>query len=189
MRLVSLVAALGLIGAAACDDPFALGPATSTNFVDTLQLFSVNGTTLDQPSALVLTTKRTYRLGIDLLPYSFDFLYRIDGDTLPQLVPYGAVASASGVSGRAGYQPSTTPFDAITEGQQSGYVTDSATAIAVGDVFFLRSGLPNGCFLLIPYYAKLRVLEIDAATRSVSFEILINNNCGYWGLEPGLPEK
>jgi len=189
MRLAPLVAVLGLLGTVACDDPYALGPAASTNYVDTLELFAVNGTGLDQPSALLLTTKRTYRLGLDLLPYNFDFLYRILGDTLPELVPYGAVASASGVSGRSGFQRTETPFDEIVEGLQSGYVTDSAAALSKDDVFYLRSGLPNGCFLLIPYYAKMRVLEIDQAARSITLEILIDNNCGYRGLEPGLPKK
>jgi hypothetical protein len=39
------------------------------------------------------------------------------------------------------------------------------------------------------YYAKLRVLAVDAAARRIDFEILVNTNCGYRGLEPGLPTR
>ncbi len=39
------------------------------------------------------------------------------------------------------------------------------------------------------YYAKLRVLAVDTAARRVHFEILVNTNCGYRGLEPGLPTR
>jgi hypothetical protein len=189
MRVLELAAAAALLATAACDDPFALGPATRTNTVDTLELYAVNGTPLTQPSAFILATKTRYRLGLDLLPYNFDFLYRIDAAEGPELVPFGAVAASTGVSGRAGYLTTGSAFDAITIAEQTGYVTDEPIALSVGRVLYLRSGLPNGCFLLIPYYAKLEVLAIDPQARSVRFKILVNNNCGYRGLTTGLPEK
>jgi hypothetical protein len=190
MRPLVLAATVALVASsAACGDPFALGPATIENRVDTLKLYAVNGTPLTQPSAYLLATKSSYRLGVDLLPYNFDFLYRVDAARGPELVPYSAVAAQSGASGRSGFLRATEGFEAIAEAQQSGYVTDSTAAVGPGDVFYLRSGLPNGCFLLIPYYAKLEVLSIDAAERSIRFRILVNNNCGYRGLAPGIPAK
>jgi hypothetical protein len=39
------------------------------------------------------------------------------------------------------------------------------------------------------YYAKLRVLSVDMVARRADFEILVNTNCGYRGLEPGLPTQ
>lgn len=184
-----LFAALVGVATTACDDPFALGPATRDNVVDTLRIYAVNGTGLDKPSALLLATKSVYRLGLDLTPYDFDFLYRIDAEGQGELVPFGAVAASSGVSGRAGYLATSTRFDQITIAEQTGYVTDRPVRLQVGTVLYLRSGLPNGCFLLIPYYAKAEVIGFDAAERSVSLQILINNNCGYRGLETGLPER
>jgi hypothetical protein len=56
-------------------------------------------------------------------------------------------------------------------------------------VLYLRSNLPNGCFLGMPYYAKIEVIGFDPVARSGSLQILINNNCGFRGLEPGLPAK
>lgn len=189
MRALLFVAAVTLVGTAACDDPFALGPATIENRVDTLRLYAVNGTPLTRPSALLLATKATYRLGVDFLPYNFDFLYRIDPARGPELVPYAAVATTSGVTGRPGFIETGATFEAIAIAEQTGYVTDTAVVLTPGKVLYLRSGVPNGCFLLIPYYAKLEVLDFDAAERSVRFRMLVNNNCGYRGLAPGIPDK
>jgi len=44
------------------------------------------------------------------------------------------------------------------------------------------------------YYAKLHVLKIDTTTttpdgRRIDFEILNDVNCGYRGLQPGVPRN
>jgi hypothetical protein len=190
MRFSLYCCGAAVVAALACDDPFALGPATRENGVDTLELFAVNGTPLTKPSAYLLATKSRYRLGVEFPPYNVDFLYRIDSTGAPELVPFAAIASTGqGSSGRSGYLPTERPFDSITVAEQTGYVTDKPFALEVGQVLYLRSGLPNGCFLGIPFYAKLEVLAFDPAERSARFKILVNNNCGYRGLEPGLPEK
>ena len=48
-----------------------------------------------------------------------------------------------------------------------------------------------GCSLgaTIFYYAKLKVLAYDAVDRRVDFEILVNANCGYRSLQPGVPHS
>jgi hypothetical protein len=42
-------------------------------------------------------------------------------------------------------------------------------------------------------YAKLRVLDIDTTStpngRRITFEILNDQNCGYRGLQPGVPRN
>ena len=68
-------------------------------------------------------------------------------------------------------------------------MVDRPTRIEVGQVLYARSGLPNGCFLNIPYYAKLEVLSFDEAARSVRFRVLVNINCGYRQLQPGIPRQ
>lgn len=194
LRVVALlVVGVGLVG---CGDPFAILPASRTNTVDTLELFAVNGTGLNRPSGYALTTKGVLRLGIDPPPVlnapPFDFMYRIDGEAGPQFAPFGAVATPTPnqtESGRPGLQTTTTAFDAITEGQQIGYAVDKAIDLNPGLVLYARSSLPNNCFLGIPYYAKIEVIAFVDSTRSVKFRILTNNNCGYRGLEPGIPTR
>ncbi|MGE0439907.1 MAG: hypothetical protein AB7L66_13620 [Gemmatimonadales bacterium] len=186
---VVAVAALG----AACDDPFAILPAAISNTVDTVEMYAVNGTALDKPSGYLMVSRLPIRLGIDQTAYNFDFLYRIDSTGTPQFVPYAAIAPSSTASsstqGRPGFLETQTAFDAIDEGEQTGYITDQPANLAVGKRFYVRSGLPNGCYLGIPYYGKIEIISFDEAARSVKMQILVDVNCGYRGLLPGLPEK
>lgn len=196
MRLLtvgSLLLGVGLVG---CNDPFAILPATRENTVDTLELFAVNGTGLNRPSGYTLTTKSTLRLGIDPPPVlnapPFDFMYRIDQAAGPQFAPFGAVSNPTPnqtQSGRPGLQTTTAAFDDIKEALQTGYTVDQPINLNPGLVMYARSSLPNNCFLGIPYYAKIEILSFADSTRSVKFRILADNNCGYRGLEPGIPKR
>ncbi len=38
-------------------------------------------------------------------------------------------------------------------------------------------------------YAKLRVVAIDTTARRIDFRILVDQNCGYHGLAPGIPTQ
>jgi hypothetical protein len=192
MSLRPWLALLVAVLPAGCDNPYAILPASIPNRVDTVQIYAVNGTPLSKPSGYVMASRLPLRLGIDLAAYNFDFLYRIDSAGVPQFVPYGALAPSTDNTttiGRAGIIETATPFDDIDEGEQVGYRTDQPVNLAIGRTFYVRSGLPNGCFLGIPYYGKLEVLSFDTPSRAVTFRILVDINCGYRGLEPGLPEK
>jgi hypothetical protein len=39
----------------------------------------------------------------------------------------------------------------------------------------------------VPQYAKLEILALD--NKSVTFQVLVDRNCGYKGLAPGLPDN
>jgi hypothetical protein len=68
------------------------------------------------------------------------------------------------------------------------YITDSAVVIAVGDRLYARSRLV--CTSLgVPQYGKLEITRLDAAERAIGFRYLVNNNCGYRSLQPGLPRE
>ena len=196
MRQIVLGSLLLGVALAGCGDPFAVLPATKTNTIDTLDLFAVNGTGLRKPSGYVLAGKVLIQIGISPPPVvnapPFDFLFRVDPQAGPQFVPFFAVAPApvgQSSSGHPGLLVTATPFDAITEGQQSGYTVDKPINLRPGLVLLVQSSLPNDCFLGIPYYAKIEVISFDETVRSVKFRILTDNNCGYRGLEPGLPKK
>ncbi|MEO8448870.1 MAG: hypothetical protein ABI647_03710 [Gemmatimonadota bacterium] len=178
---------LGFAGfALGCGDPFKLGPATITNTIDTLALFSVNGTALNKPSAYNLSVKSAVLLGIDATS-TFDFLYYRDPVKGDVFLPLAAVnKNLASATGQAGFLRATETFDNIKVAQQVGYSSTDTVKIAVGDVLYVHSSNAI-CVLGIPYYAKLQILSIDAVERSVVFKILINTNCGYRGLEQGLP--
>ena len=192
MRILNLFPVVAAVLLAACNDPFAVLPASISNTVDTVEVYAVNGTPLDKPSGYVIPDRSPLRIGIDTPRYNFDFLYRIDATTGPEFVPFSVVTPVpvgTSAAGRAGFLATTSTFDAITEAEQTGFVVDKPAKLVVGQVMYARSGLPNGCYLGIPYYAKLQILSFDASQRSVKFQILANVNCGYRGLEPGLPKR
>jgi len=38
-------------------------------------------------------------------------------------------------------------------------------------------------------YGKLHILAIDFVARTLQFEVTVDQNCGYLGLAPGLPDQ
>ena len=82
-------------------------------------------------------------------------------------------------------QASAATFDAITVAPSNGYVTDSAVPVEIGQRWFVRSRV--FCSLGVPQYAKVEILGFEDST--VTFKVLADNNCGYKGLEPGLPNR
>src|SRR5262245_59564510 len=116
-----MVVATAVVGAvAACNDPFAIN-ATISNTIDTLDLFDVRESSVNQASGYVITLRAKTRPGVDQPVYHFDFIYRIDPVAGPQFVPFGAVAPGDSVNGRSGFLATTLGFDAIKVAEQTGY--------------------------------------------------------------------
>ena len=183
-RVASIPAMVGLVAlAAACGEPFGLPVARVENFVDTVSLFALDGTPVSTPSAYHLETHtpvRTDRTG------TFDFAFNITTLGTPVFLPTGAV----GLSPGSGLQIADTTFDAIKVAPGGGWVVDSAVTADSGAVLLARSRL-SGCTFgaSVFYYAKLEVLRVDSAARRIDFRILVDPNCGYRGLEPGIPRR
>jgi hypothetical protein len=185
-RLLFPVAAVGALTVAlGCGDDLNLPAAAFPNVVDTVVLAALSGTPIDQPSGfdvVVAETVRTDRSN------GFDFAFEIDPGGTPRIHPAGTL----GLAPEPGILRSDDPFDAITSAPLEDYVTDTALVITGGTVFVVRSRASNvQCALAgsLPRYGKFHVLNVDLATRSVTLELLVDLNCGYRGLEPGLPES
>lgn len=184
MRSLALVAAVTVTLAAACGDPNALPDPQTANVVDTMTISALTDTPIQEPSALSLPGPRTIRTDLSA---DFDFAFDFRGGT-PVLLPRSALNFPAGSSLQPGLQHRTEPFDQIKEAVSNGYVTRDTLQIAVGDRFMARSRVV--CSNLgVGLYGKLQVIAIDAAARTVTFELLADQNCGYTGLEPGLPHK
>ena len=54
----------------------------------------------------------------------------------------------------------------------------------MGQRWFVRSLV---CTIGVPEYAKLEILSFADST--VTFKVLANKNCGFKGLEPGIPDR
>jgi hypothetical protein len=189
-----LVVALALMGvlalAAACEDPIGLPPPAIPNRTDTVTLYARTGAPVDHASAYFIAARQA--VPTDQTTPGFDFLFDIDTLGRAVLLPTGAASVARG----SGIQRTLRPFDSVTVAPSSGYQLDSAVIVDSNSVTILHSR-PVVCAFDIAanyyYYAKLHVLEIDTSAtpdgRRITFEILNNVNCGYRGLEPGLPKR
>jgi hypothetical protein len=181
IRLTPLLTLLAL--AAGCSDANSLADPTSPNVVDTVTIGALVGTPISTPSAYSIGSSA---VRVDQTP-DFEFAYNVQGpDSQTVFLPRAALGLVSGSTADPGLQARPETFDEITEARSNGYVTDSAVAVSLGQRFMLRSRVI--CTSLgVPQYAKLEILALD--TKSVTFQVLVDRNCGYKGLEPGLPDN
>jgi len=103
-------------------------------------------------------------------------------------LPRATLGIDSLASVKPGLQASTESFEGITTAPSNGYTTDSVVAIAVGERYVVR-GRVTCVSLGLPKYGKLEVVSFDDVARSVTFRILTDDNCGFKGLQPGLPSN
>ncbi len=172
----------GLLGA--CDDPNVLADATVPNVIDTVSLYAYEGTPVNTPSGYSIIDARAVR--IDQRP-DFDFAFNLGPGDVPWLLPPAAVGVAQNLSLEPGMLEPAADFDDLTIAQLNGYRWADTLAVSVGQTWVARSRI--ACSIGVPLYAKLRILSVDPAARTLTFEVLANRNCGYRGLQPGLPDS
>lgn len=176
---------------AACGDVPGLPPAVIPNRTDSLvSVYALTGTPVTSPSGYVIFDRRVVRT--DIIGTTFDFVFDIDSLGRGLLFPTGAV----NLGRQSGAQRSSLPFDSLRSAPSGGYQVDSAIVLTVGSVVALHSRSVQCSFDFQPahnYFAKLLVLDIDTTSgpngRRLDLRILTNINCGYRGLEPGLPRS
>jgi hypothetical protein len=178
--LLALVAAT-----VACGDDDLLADPAIENVVDTVTLGALRHTPIQTPSGFsVSLASPVFTTGSQL---SVDFLYDLDSTGAPVFIP-AQVAELLPVSAtNPGFKVSTVEFDSIRIASRNGYIVDQVIPIDTGDVFLVRSLIR--CSLGVPHYGKLRITEIDTTANTVTFLVLVNQNCGYRGLETGLPDN
>lgn len=178
--------ALLVAGLAACSDPNSLPDAQITNVVDTFTISALTGTPIASPSAFSIADRAPIRTDLNA---GFDFAFDILPTTgAPVLLPRSALGFPTEGALLPGLQVREELFDAITEGVTNGYVTTDTIAVAVGERYIGRSRVVCSS-LGVPKYGKFEILAVDAAARTITIKTLVNENCGYIGLEPGLPEE
>lgn len=179
-RVIRLASLLLAAAAAGCSDDDRLGDPTTPNVVDTITIGALVGTPITTPSGFSVLTGsvRTDRTA------DFDFAYNIsDGQHvfLPRAV-LGIVSATA----NPGLQRQEATFDAIEVARSNGYVTEEPVPVAVGDRYVVRSRVVCSA-LGVPLYAKIEVIGFE--DNLVHLKTLANTNCGYKGLEPGLPDR
>jgi hypothetical protein len=170
--------------ATACSDSSGLPDPTFTNVERTETLYALTGTPVGTPSGYALEGSRRVRTDASI---EFDFAYNIEPDGRHVFVPRAVLGIEPTASVQPGLQSRSASFEAITEAPSNGYLTDQVVPFAVGDRFAVRSRIT--CAIGVPKYAKLEVVSLEGDARTVTFRVLTNDNCGYKGLQPGLPDS
>lgn len=184
-RLAALVAAGTAMGSLGCGDSLGLPPAAFVNVIDTTTLFALQGTPIPSPSGFDMVARSTSRTDLGA---PFDIAFDVDASGRPLVYP----ASVLGLVTEAAVQITSDAFDRIERAPTGGYQADSALVVRTGLVFLARSradGVFCGFLGRIPRFGKFRVLTLDADARTVTLEFLVNINCGYRALTPGIPEN
>ncbi len=179
IRRFSVLLVLAL--AVGCSDTNGLANPTSSNVVDTITLGALEGTAIQTPSGYAVDAGpvRTDQTT------GFEFVYNVEASGRRVFLPRKILGITSTSGAEPGLQATSATFDAITIAPSNGYVTDSAVPVEVGQRWFVRSRV--FCTIGVPQYAKLEILGFADST--VTFQVLADNNCGYKGLEPGLPDR
>ncbi len=183
----ALAVSSALLVVAACDNPLALPAPTDGSVVDTFTLGALRGTLITTPSGYNLLFRELART--DRGTESFDFAFDIDPDNTPLIFTTGAL----GLGASSAIQMSNQAFADIRVAPFDDYERDSALAVGKDSIFIIRSAPTTfGCVFFIgalPRYGKFRVLAVDLNARLITLEGLVNVNCGYRSLEPGLPTQ
>jgi hypothetical protein len=179
-----LLPLLALSAAAACSDSDNLPDPTTDNFVDTVTVGSLTDTPITTGSGYAVGSLVPIRTDQDV---RFEFAYDIQGEPgtgTHVLLPRAALGINSETS-EPGLMRRDEAFDAIEAAPSNGYVTEDPVPIALGERYIVRSRVI--CNIGVPIYAKIEIIGFE--DNSVLLKVLANTNCGYRGLEPGLPDR
>lgn len=183
-RIAPFLLLLPLASVGGCSDNNGLPNATLENVVDTVTIGSLVGTPISTPSGFFIGGAGVGAVRTDS-SVSFEFAYNIEPGGRRVFLPRAALGLSS-TTADPGVQLRPETFDEITKARSNGYVTDSAVAVELGQRFLVRSRVI--CTTLgVPLYAKIEILQFADST--VTFQVLADRNCGYKGLEPGLPTE
>ena len=172
--------------AAACSSTANLPDPTDANLIDTTTVWALNGTAITDPSGFSIPDRIAVRTDQSA---AFDFAFNIDNSGKPVFLPIKllGLGAVSGVN--PGLLLSSIAFDSIrTAVTGDSYVFEDTVGVVVGSSYYARSRVVCST-LAMPMYGKIEILSVDPAGRSVTFRYLVDNNCGYLGLEPGLPRN
>lgn len=171
---------------AACSSNADLPDPTDANLIDTTTVWALDGTPLTDPSGFSIPDRIAVRTDQSA---AFDFVYNIDGSGKSVFLPIELLGLGSVSGTNPGLLQTPIPFDSLRSAVTGdNYVTDDTITVAVGNVYYARSRIVCST-LAVPIYGKIEILSIDTDARSVTFRYLVDNNCGYLGLEPGFPRN
>jgi hypothetical protein len=173
-----------IVGASttACGGSDILPDPQFENVVDTTTLYALSASDLGTSSGFDMFMARAVKPELGQV---FDFVVDFDGSAAV-LQP----ARVVGITLESGFVTVDRGFEEILEAPLTDYVSDSSLTLVSDEVFVMRSRINRetcGIFINLPHYGRFRVLTVDQAAGTVTFEHVVNRNCGYRDLNLGLP--
>lgn len=176
--------ALVVVGASACDDPFAPRATTAVRTASFV-VYAMSETPVNVPSAFNIVFFTPLRMEPT---YGFDLAFDIDAAGKAVLVPVRLVGGAVTANRFVGLQRVTGDYESLTRAPVSGYQYDSTFALGVGEGALVELRADQCQFQRSQVlYSKLRIQAIDPVQRILAFEITYDPNCGFRSFLPGVP--
>lgn len=189
MKIRSLaILAVATIASAACSDPLAIKASLET-VEDRPRVFAITATPPTFPSALSVALRQVVRVdGTD----NFDVAFDIDAAGKVILYPPRLIATPLATAREVGIQKVTGTFETVLTAPTGGYISDKPTTLSVGEVAVLQTPRHAGgevCTFRLSslIYAKIAVDSVNLANRSIFLHTVVNPNCGFHSLKPGIP--
>ncbi|HEX6629645.1 MAG TPA: hypothetical protein VF048_01070 [Gemmatimonadaceae bacterium] len=191
-RRAAAAALLLAAGLAACSDPLEFKPSFET-VESTVTVHALNDVGAAFTAAILLAPSP-----IGVRPagdYTFDAAVDFDAGGVALLYPVDEIAQIGVIAaGRTvGVQKlSGTTYADLQRAPNTGYTYGEAVPIAVGDVGAIQSNGHPYCansFYSTTLWAKFQVVALDPAARTATFKIRVDPNCGFRGLQSGVPSN
>lgn len=179
-----LAAAATLLLVTACSDPFRLR-AERVNADQPFELFALSGTPINAPAAISFVNRTVVRVDGSFL---FDLAFDINKDGKPVLLPVAHVGTPLGGAPLIGLLRVAGGYDNLKEAPNTGYQFDSTMVVNPGAAIAIQAQQGFCAASLTSYiFAKVVVDSVDLTTRKLFGRTMINLNCGFRQLTPGLP--
>ena len=183
-----IVTAAALAGCGGADS---LLPSPSSENADRqYQVWAMTGTAAALPAGYAFNTESTVRPQIlSGGGLNFDIAFDITADGKVVVLPAKSVVPEPPAGAPTiGLQIVAPVYEQITRAPDGGYRPDTAVTLTVGKAIILQL-LNSGCPYQDPFYAKLTVDSINRVERFVIVRSLVDRNCGYKSLAPGIPKN
>ncbi|MEX2182573.1 MAG: hypothetical protein WD771_11060 [Gemmatimonadaceae bacterium] len=183
-RAVRAAAALVVVGAVACEDPFK--PTAEFSTVETtFEIWALTGSPTAFPSVLLVPQRLVVRPDA---AGSFDLGFDIDPSGRLLVLPVTKVVQALAGPRQIGIIRATDAYADITAAPTRGWVLDSTFTFDVGESFIVRvqTLFCSGTFFS-EVYAKYQVDSIFPTERRIKLTGRVNPNCGFRSFATGVP--
>lgn len=187
-KLVAPLLAVLAVTAVACGDITRPKAALPTGR-DSTVIYALNGAPPGAPTAIYLPTASAVQADGN---FRFDVAFDIDPNGKVLLLPLRTVATNLSQTYRVGLQTSTRAFDSLLIAPKSGYHYDSTLVVTPGTTVVVETQDVAACGLSYvgsTMYGKIVVDSINAAKRLLYTRFVVDPNCGFYSLGPGVPKE